>query len=456
MTLVSQMGTGEGELPAIRFPAMIAQFFSSTRELRCLPLSLAFGLALLGNSVAAEALRFSFGDEPAEDGVTAVAPDDMYDPDRGFGFLRLRGDGGAAVFAVDLEEGNYDVSLRIGSDSEAGNTAIKAEARRLFFREVATEAGEFEERRFTVNVRQPEFGDGGEVRLKDREEGPPMIASWDRWLTLEFNGEAPKVAEVSIEPNPEAVTVFLAGDSTVTDQRNEPWSGWGQMLPSFFRQGVAVSNHAESGLALFSFEGQRRLQKVLSMMNEGDYLFIQFGHNDQKDRREGAGAFTTYRKDLGTFVEAFRSKGGKPVLVTPMERRRWSGGKPTTTLDDYAAAVRQAGEEMEVPVIDLHRMSLEFYAALGETGSQDAFVFYPAGSWPGQFGELKDNTHHSPYGGYELARCVVEGIRAGLPGLAEHLRDGVGDFDPSKPDAPASVAIPPSPVIGENDTPDGN
>lgn len=192
------------------------------------------------------------------------------------------------------------------------------------------------------------------------------------------------------------------------------------------------------------------------MMKEGDYLFVQFGHNDQKDRREGAGPFTTYRKELGEFVDAARGKGGIPVLVTPMERRRWNGGRPQTTLDDYAEAVRQVGKEMDVPVIDLQKMSIELYGALGESDSKRAFVFYPAGTWPGQDKELKDNTHHSAYGGYELARCVVEGIQSEVPELAKRLRDEVGDFDPSAPDAPEAVAIPPTPVIGENEKPDGS
>lgn len=417
---------------------------------------LASALLLSVSHGTAETLRFSFEESVPVEGAVTVSRDTFYEADRGHGFLRLDGDGEAAVFAVDLEEGNYDVSLRIGDPSQAGDTTVKAESRRLMLRDVATGPGEFVTRRFTVNVRQPEFGEGHKTRLKSREYGPPMSPSWYGWLTLEFNGGQPSVAALQIEPNPEATTVFLAGDSTVTDQRNEPWAGWGQMLPGFFDAGVAVSNHAESGLALFSFAGQKRLEKILSMMKEGDYLFIQFGHNDQKDRREGAGAFTTYRKELGEFVAAFRERGGKPVLVTPMERRRWSGGKPQTTLDDYAEAVRQAGKDLEVPVIDLHKMSLELYAGLGDSGSKRAFVFYPAGTWPGQDEELKDNTHHSPYGGYELARCVVEGVKAEVPELAERLRDGVGEFDPSQPDAAEAVAIPPSPVIGENDTPDGD
>src|SRR5204862_6873476 len=129
---------------------------------------------------------------------------------------------------------------------------------------------------------------GGVTRKrKNRENGPPPAPDWDDRWSFEFNGENPGVASLEIKPAKDAITVFRAGDSTVTDQAREPWSSWGQMLPRFFQQGVAVSNQAESGLALYSFERQKRLEKVLSMMKKGDYLFIQFGHNDQKDKSPG-------------------------------------------------------------------------------------------------------------------------------------------------------------------------
>src|SRR5205085_9144543 len=166
-------------------------------------------------------------------------------------------------------------------------------------------------------------------------------------------------ASVGIRPGKDGITVFRAGDSTVTDQPNEPYAGWGQMLPRFFGRGVAVSNQAESGLALYSFQRQKRLDKILSMMKKGDYLFIQFGHNDQKDKSAGAGPFTSYKANLKKFVEAARSKGGIPVLVTPMERRRWEGNELKPTLGDYAEAVRQVGADEKVPVIDLNAMSMK-------------------------------------------------------------------------------------------------
>jgi lysophospholipase L1-like esterase len=415
----------------------------------------------LGGAAAAPAAerRFAFGPGEPPAGFTRVDLRSAYNAARGFGFLgtAAAAGGGPAVFAVDVEEGNYDVSIRFGDPAAATATTVKAEARRLMLLGVETAPGAYATRTFTVNVRRPTIGTRGTTALNAREKGPPPTPDWDDRLTLEFNGSRPGVAAVEVRPAADAVTVFLAGDSTVTDQPREPYAGWGQMLPRFFRQGVAVSNQAESGLALYSFERQKRLDKVLSMMRPGDYLFVQFGHNDQKDKSPGAGPFTTYKANLKRFVAAARGKGGIPVLVTPMERRRFDAdGKPVPTLADYAEAVRQAAAEDKVPVIDLNAMSLKLYAALGPEASTKAFVHYPANAFPGQPTPLKDDTHHSAYGGYELARCVVEGIRANVPELAARLSEDVVPFDPAKPDPPASVLVPASPATGPAEKPAGN
>lgn len=409
-------------------------------------------------AVQAAEWKFDFGTGRPQAGFTQVTPETKYDVQKRYGF-NIEDDaseGQSKRFAVDLEEGNYDVTMRFGNPERPTSTTIKAEARRLMIENVETKAGGSETRTFTVNVRQPAITGGGNTSLSDRETGPPMSPHWDSLLTLEFNGPQSGVTELWIRPAPDATTVFLAGDSTVTDQPNEPWGGWGQMLPRFFQQGVAVSNHAESGLALYSFERQKRLQKILSMMKKGDYLLIQFGHNDQKDKSPGAGPFTSYKANLKKFVEAARSKGGIPVLVTPMERRRWKGNEPEATLTEYAEAVRQVATEEKTPVIDLNAMSLKLYAALGPENSKKAFTFYQANTFPGQNEELKDNTHHNTYGGYELARCMVEGLKANVPELAKRLATDAGSFDPAKPDAPEKVVIPRSPVKGETETPAGN
>lgn len=353
-----------------------------------------------------------------------------------------------------LPEGNYTVTVQLGHPTEAATTWVKAEMRQLMLEAVATQPGEFATESFTVNIRGPKIeGDTRNVGLKPREAG---ALRWDDRLSLEFLGVHPAPKTLDIQPAPDAITVFLAGDSTVTDQGAEPWAGWGQMLPAFFRAGVAVANHAESGLSGPSFLGQRRLDKILSQMKQGDYLFIQFGHNDQKENDEDAGPFKRYKRTLEGYVDRVRERGGLPVLVTPVERRRFDrNGGPYPTLADHAEAVRQTAKEKNVPVIDLNAMSLKLYAALGANASAKAFVHYPANTFPNQSKALKDNTHHNTYGAYELAKCMVEGIKTEVPELAKHLRPGRPAFDPAQPDAPESLTIPPS-ARREVQKPDGD
>lgn len=418
---------------------------------------------LIANAALAESgWKFAFTPTLESEDHTYVANDTAYSEDRGYGFLQRQSLSTSKadltkMFAVRLEEGNYDVKVQLGDPDTATATTIKTEARRLTLHRVETAPGEFQSHTFTVNVRHPEISTGGVTKLNGREKGPPMHPDWDELLTFEFNGEQPGVASIEITPAPKAITIFIAGDSTVTDQRNEPYAGWGQMLPVFFRDGVAVSNQAESGLSLHSFIYQKRLEKVLSMMKQGDYIFVQFGHNDQKDKRPEAGPFTTYKENLETFVEAARQKGGIPVLVTPMERLRMDQqGNQTPTLSKYAEAVRQVGTEQDVPVIDLNGLSLQFYAALGPERCRSAFTFYPAHTFPNQEKELKDRTHHNAYGAYELARCVVEGINNNVPELASHLHQDLSDFDPSMPDSPEDVSIPLSPMTESVKKPEGS
>ena len=416
------------------------------------------------------AWKFDFGSGPAAPGYTQVLPTTTYRQETGYGLEpgaavtaqdrgkpdALKGDfitgDKPFLFSAAVPEGNYNVTVILGDQTGASNTTVKAEARRLMLEKVQTAAGKLETRTFTVNIRTPQITDGREVGLKRGEGG----VAWDEKLTLEFNGTKPCVAAVEISKVENALTVFLAGDSTVTDQGGEPWAGWGQMLPRFFKPGVAVANYAQSGLTLSSFRAQRRLEKLLSVLKTGDYVLIQFGHNDQKDKFEGAGPFTSYKSNLKDYVAKVREKGGIPVLVTPMERRRWSReGKPEATLSAFAEAVRQAGKEDNVPVIDLNAMSLKLYEALGPENSKKAFVFYAANTFPGQKAALADNTHHGNYGAYELARCMVEGIKANVPALAKLLAEDAGSFDPSKPDPVESFNLPASP-FAVSEKPEGS
>lgn len=403
--------------------------------------------------------RFHFTDQAQAPLSTSVSTETTYSPETGYGFLpqTFSQKTQASVFAVNIPEGNYAITMQFGHPTRATSTTIKAEARRLMIEQVETQPGETVTKQFVVNVRQPEIEQGVKTKLNGREWGPPVHPSWDNVLTFEMNGSHPGVQSIEIRPAANVTTVYIAGDSTVTDQRNEPYAGWGQMLPGFFGPDVVISNQAESGLTLRSFEYQLRLKKVLHHLQPGDYLLIQFGHNDQKDKREGAGPYTTYKQKLVEFVEAVRAKHGIPILVTSMERLRMdSKGNQTPTLSDFAEAVRQVGNEQQVPVIDLNTMSLQFYKALGPKRATKAFAFYPANSFPGQTKALKDQTHHNSYGAYELARCIVKGIRSNVPELATHLKPELESFDPSQPLDPLQFTLPASPVVEPPQKPAGN
>ncbi|MRW91431.1 family 43 glycosylhydrolase [Duganella sp. FT80W] len=400
-------------------------------------------------AAAADSWHFTFG--TARQGETVVRPDMEYSSQRGFGF-----EPGAVVrttagyltsdqpffFSADLPEGNYNVTVTLGGN-EAANTTVKAELRRLMLERVATAPGGSVTRTFTVNVRTPRIPavagvKAGRVDLKSPRETVQEAWAWDQRLTLEFNGDHPAIRAIDITPV-QAPTLFLLGDSTVCDQPGEPYNSWGQMLPRFFKPGIAVANHGESGETYRDSLARRRLDKILSALKPGDTVLMQFGHNDQKQIKDGKGGpFTTYKDEIRAHVEAIRAHGGTPVIISSMERRNFdANGKVVPSLIDYANAARQSAQELGVAFIDLNAMSKPFYEALGPEQSKLAF----AEPQPGRI----DNTHHNSYGSYELAQAVVTGLRkAGLP-VAAYIADGYGHFDPSHPDPVASFAVPASP-----------
>ena len=265
-----------------------------------------------------------------------------------------------------MPEGNYRVTVVLGSATEPAATFVRAESRRLMLETVKTAAGEFTTHTFIVNVRNaplpppPENAPGStSVALKPREQGS---FTWDDKLTLEFNGAAPRVRSIRVEPA-DVPTVFLLGDSTVTDQRSDPAASWGQMLPRFFRADIAVANHAESGETMKSFLAEHRLAKVLSLVRRGDWMLIQFGHNDQKSNwpQTYAEAHTTFRAYLKAFVAEAKLRGVQPILVTSPERRTFtSDGKIRSTHGDYPAAVREVAAEENSPCLDLRTASAAF------------------------------------------------------------------------------------------------
>ncbi|HEU6447594.1 MAG TPA: rhamnogalacturonan acetylesterase [Verrucomicrobiae bacterium] len=368
--------------------------------------------------IQASALKFDFGSGKARSGWMQVTPTNVYSDQFGFGF-----EPGAKVtagknsvsgdqpfyFSAKLPEGNYKVSATLGGEKDSTNT-VKAELRRLMLETISVPAGKSVEQTFIVNLRTPDIGGTNHVHLKPREKSSE-IWDWDDKMTLEFNGKNPSLRSLEIEPV-KVPTVFVIGDSTVCDQPAEPWNSWGQMLPRFFKPEIAIANHAESGETVADSLRAQRFEKIFSLMKRGDYLLIQFGHNDMKDKRPDA--LEVYRSNLKKIVARTRSLGGTPVLITSMERKAGIHGP---TLKGYPDAVREVAKEENCALIDLNQMSLVFYKALGDNLDK----------------AFQDGTHHNNYGSYELAQCVVLGIQQDKLPLAKFIVKGF-KFDPAHPD----------------------
>ena len=347
-------------------------------------------------------------------------------------------------FSVAVPDGNYLVTVTIGSKKRKAETVVRAESRRLMVERAVTRRGQLVDYTFVVNKRSPRYTAKSEkgtveekVKLKEREYG---YLNWDDSLTLEFNGASPAVKRIRIEPDTTATTIFLCGNSTVVDQDSEPWASWGQMIPRWFDSSIAISNHAESGLTARTFLGGNRLEKILTMMHPGDYVVCEFGHNDEKEHRPGDGAWYHYVYNLKIFIDKVRQAGGHIIFCTPTQRRAWQSDNQhiLDTHGDFPAAMCSVAEREQVPVIDLNGMTRTFFETLGFEGSKKALVHYPAHTYPNQDKPLADNTHFNPYGAYEVAKMVVMGMKKlGLP-LVDHLRTDWQDYNPSAPDDAAA------------------
>jgi lysophospholipase L1-like esterase len=406
--------------------------------------------------------KFSFGPAKEAPGYIKVDASQKYSDEARYGFdfgtipFAVDRDGNKPLtsgfctsdrpffFSVKLPEGNYNIKIVVGDLKEASLTTVRAESRRLIFEKIKTERGKFRKLEATINIRIPGIlNTNEEVKRKPREQNK---LDWDDKLTFEFTDKHPCICALEITRIEKVVTVFLAGNSTVVDQDDDPWASWGQMFPRFLKQGVAVSNQAESGLSLGSFLSSNRLKKVMSMMKPGDYLFIEFGHNDQKEKGPDDGAFKSYTERMKLFVNEFRQKGGNPVIVSPANRRSFDeNGKITNSLGDYPEAARQVAKELKVPFIDLNAMTKTLYESLGPDQSKNLFVIYQANTFPDQKDALNDNTHFNSYGAYQLAKCIIKGIKENNLGLKKYLIKGLPDYNPAQPDTFETFSQPLSP-----------
>ncbi len=234
---------------------------------------------------------------------------------------------------------------------------------------------------------------------------------------------------VSFQQAEDEITFFLVGDSTMADKPytgSNPEKGWGQVFPLYFKDGIRFENHAVNGRSTKSFRDEGRWDVVMDRIKPGDYVIVEFGHNDQKINSADRYAFadSTYRDNLVRYVNEIREKGGKPVLATPISRRSFDeNGALTDTHGRYSVVVREVAAELEVPLFDLHVKTIEVIEQFGVEKSKELFLHYRPGDYS-QFPEgREDNTHLSPTGAFKVSDLAVEELKRELPELVKFLKE---------------------------------
>lgn len=235
------------------------------------------------------------------------------------------------------------------------------------------------------------------------------------------------------KPDQDKIQVFLIGDSTLANKApgQAPETGWGMVFQDFFTDKIKVENHAQNGRSTKSFINEGRWATVTKNLKAGDWVFIQFGHNDSKDKDTSryAAANTDYKKNLVRFINETRAKGGNPVLITPVMRRRFDEkGIFFDTHGDYPAAVKAVAKEQKVPMIDLHALSQEVIVQHGVEGSKALFMHVEAGHYPKFPKGLVDDTHFTVYGAQIMAGLVAKSVHKLDLDLKKYLKH-FGDTD---------------------------
>lgn len=228
--------------------------------------------------------------------------------------------------------------------------------------------------------------------------------------------------------NAQQITVYLAGDSTMAQKQTDrrPETGWGEMLQqNFDKAKVKIDNRAQNGRSTKSFIDEGRWKAIIDVLKKGDYVFIEFGHNDEKADKPAvyAAANTDYRNNLIKFVNEVRAKKAFPILLTPVMRRKFDDkGIFQDTHGEYPDAVRKVAQELKVPLIDMHRLSEAVLKKLGVEDSRTLFLQlkpnenanYPKG--------VEDNTHFNPKGAEIMANLAIDEIRKTKIGLKKFLK----------------------------------
>lgn len=222
--------------------------------------------------------------------------------------------------------------------------------------------------------------------------------------------------------------VYLIGDSTMADKPvipANPERGWGQMLPIYFQDGVRIENHALNGRSSKSFRDEGHWQPVLDKLRSGDFVIIQFGHNDEKanDPKRYTSPFGTFKDNLTRYIHEVREHGAKPILATSVARRKFSAqGKLEDTHGDYIIATRQVAAEQHVPLLDMNADSSVLLQEMGDEQSKRLFDWIPAGEFEKGSQGLRDDTHFNAYGATRMCDLAVAEIQKSAPDLARWLK----------------------------------
>lgn len=276
------------------------------------------------------------------------------------------------------------------------------------------------------------------------------IAVVDGQLNVEFAGDPANLnALVVTQQSPESPgalpTAWVTGDSTVQTYTDDfaPQAGWGQYLDRFLSDDVEVTNKAIGGRSSKNFISQGRLDEVLLDINPGDYLFVQFGHNDNSygvdDRYAAPGDYLNY---LRTYVNGARQRGATPILVTPVVRRVFNeDGSVPVSFPDYVDAAEQLAAETGTPLVDLSASSRDYVEEIGEELSKSVFLWVQPGVYPNRPSGTQDDTHFQDYGAIQMARLVATDVA----GLDIPLADEVVEVEP-----PDEVPLAPAGVVASN------
>lgn len=220
------------------------------------------------------------------------------------------------------------------------------------------------------------------------------------------------------------ITVYLIGDSTIANKQVTayPETGWGMPFAYFFDKNVKVENRAMNGRSTKTFIEENRWQSVLDSLREGDYVLIQFGHNDEVKTKKSYIDEAGFQKNLVRFIEESRAKKANPVLITPVARRNFNAeGKIQETHAVYSQLVRDVAAAQQVPLIDLDKQSQALLQQMGVEGSKLLFLHLLPNEHPNYPAGKEDNTHFNELGARKMAQLVLADIRALKLPLAERI-----------------------------------